>query len=201
MLGLDLPRTNATGADSRIIDQMTTCAERAFGLVTRMRLFAKRLKIQPVPLEVAPLLADLKRMMRTVVPDSINIGRSAQEGFPAAFGDRAMLERALANLAFNARDAMPLGGRIAIRADAVMVTHLTDGTIGAVRPGSHVRFSFSDTGCGIAANVRARSFDPFFTTKAPNQGPGLGLSAVPGIMDAARGLHQPRVGARPRIQV
>jgi two-component system cell cycle sensor histidine kinase/response regulator CckA len=70
----------------------------------------------------------------------------------------------------------------------VMVTHLTDGTIGSVRPGSYIRFSVSDTGCGIAADVRARIFDPFYTTKAPNQGPGLGLSAVLGIVERHAGF-------------
>jgi CheY-like chemotaxis protein len=115
--------------------------------------------------------------------------------------DPGQLEQVLVNLAVNARDAMPRGGRLLITTDRVEL----DEELGEGRPGSYVRLSVSDTGCGMTPDVAAKAFDPFYTTKPAGEGTGLGLATVYGIVSDVGGMiriySEPDVGTTFKVDL
>lgn len=188
LLGIDMLRLGATPAQAQMMDNMLASAQRAAGLVTQMLMFAKRKDMKLARQEVALLLAELQRITTLTFPKSIKVDIDAGAGLPAVIGDEVHLMRVLLNLALNARDAMPQGGTLKIRAEPVEVDATHTASVGEVRAGRYVRFTVADTGTGIPPEVREQIFDPFFTTKGPDKGTGLGLSAVMGIVESHLGF-------------
>jgi signal transduction histidine kinase len=108
-------------------------------------------------------------------------------GLPFVHADPGMVEQVLMNLAVNARDAMPAGGRLVVGLEAVTVDERQGALHQGATPGGYLCLSVSDTGCGISAEVLPRIFEPFFTTKAAGNGTGLGLATVLGIVQQHQG--------------
>src|SRR5690606_10179418 len=107
-----------------------------------------------------------------------------------AFVDPTQLESALLNLAINARDAMPDGGKLTIATAVALLAASGSDRLRALGPGRYLTMTVTDTGSGMAPEVAERAFEPFFTTKAPGKGTGLGLSMVYGFARQSRGLAE-----------
>ncbi len=173
-----------------------TSANRAAALTHRLLAFARRQPLDPKPVDVNALVASMEDLLRRTIGEQIELDIVAGSGLWRTFCDPHQLESALLNLAINARDAMPEGGRLTIRtanlprhdgaADSWWVAD-SAADLGDVAPNDYVALAVSDTGIGMPAAVRARAFDPFFTTKPIGQGTGLGLSMVYGFARQSEG--------------
>ncbi len=188
ILGLDILRDKATSTQLPMLNDMLASARRAAGLVTQLLMFAQRKALKLEKLEAGRLLDALSRTLTHTFPENIEVNIIPARNLPPLLGDDVQLMSVLLNLALNARDAMPQGGRLEVRADLVIADHHHTAAVGTVRPGRYVRFSVADTGTGMPPEVRAHIFDPFFTTKGPDKGTGLGLSAVHGIVESHHGF-------------
>jgi PAS domain S-box-containing protein len=157
-----------------------TSANRAAALTHRLLAFARRQPLDPKPVNVNQLVASMEDLLRRSIGEQIELEIVTGPGLWRTFCDPHQLESALLNLAINARDAMPGGGRLTIETvNADLDGRSVD--MRDVTAGQYVALSVTDTGSGMAAAVRDRAFDPFFTTKPIGQGTGLGLSMVYGF--------------------
>ncbi|NYI21703.1 PAS domain S-box-containing protein [Sphingobium francense] len=183
---LDLARHRlATGADvSRYIDNAMTAAERGATLTQRMLAFARKQELKPQSVDCVALVRDMADLMKTTLGSGIAIETRFPLHLSAAHADPAQLELALLNLAMNARDAMPGGGRIIIEGAEAIVSKAqrTD-----LEGGHYVRLSVIDEGEGMDAATLERAREPFFTTKGVGKGTGLGLSMVHGFAEQCGG--------------
>ena len=173
---------------ARQLAEMTgEAAARGAALTNRLLAFARRQPLAPRPLDVNRLISGMDGLLRRTLTEEIEVELVRGGGLWVAEVDSAQLESALLNLAINARDAMPDGGRLTIETanasldDSYAAAHLD------VSPGQYVMISVSDSGSGMPAEVAARAFDPFFTTKAIGKGSGLGLSMVYGFVRQSGG--------------
>jgi PAS domain S-box-containing protein len=166
---------------------IAAAAERGAQLTHRLLAFARRQPLEPKVIDINRLLDGMEEMLRRTLGAAIEIRVRRAPGLWLAEADPAELESALLNLALNARDAMPAGGRLAI--DTANVTVDEAGAIPDpdVDPGEYVMIAVSDTGAGMAPDVLARAFEPFFTTKDVGRGAGLGLSMVYGFAKQSGG--------------
>jgi two-component system cell cycle sensor histidine kinase/response regulator CckA len=170
------------------IAQIRTAGERATRLTRQLLAFSRKQILQPVALNPADAIAGLKSKLEEVLGEDVALVLNTDAtGWPINI-DPAQFELVLVNLAANAHEAMPRGGRCRIETAGVDLDEAFCKTHVGVEPGSYVRISFVDTGVGIAAETRQRIFEPFFTTKARGKGPGLGLSTVFGIIKQSGGL-------------
>jgi len=170
----------------RYIEAATTSANRAAALTHRLLAFARRQPLSPRPIDVNHLVGTLEDLLRRTIGEVIDLKIEAANDVWGTLCDPNQLESALLNLAINARDAMPDGGRLTIR---TLNTKL-DGVLPsnpALSPGDYVCIDVKDTGTGMTDEVAARAFDPFFTTKPIGQGTGLGLSMIYGFARQSNG--------------
>jgi PAS domain S-box-containing protein len=161
-------------------------AERAAILTHRLLAFSRRQPLEPRSVVVNTLIAGMSEMLRRTLGESIAIEAVLAGGVWPIFADGNQLESALLNLAINARDAMPDGGKLTIECANV---HLDDDYAASaeIAPGQYVVISVSDTGIGMTPETVSKAFDPFFTTKEIGQGTGLGLSQVYGFIKQSSG--------------
>ncbi len=162
-------------------------AERAANLTRQMLTFSRRQVPRPVDLDASETIGNMTRLLRRVLGEDITLETRFAPSLPLLHADPGMMEQVLMNLAINARDAMPGGGRLTVALEAVSVSDqraaLHPGTSG----GRHVCLSVTDTGCGIAPADIPRIFEPFFTTKETGKGTGLGLATVFAIVQQHHG--------------
>ncbi|HZS84205.1 MAG TPA: ATP-binding protein [Stellaceae bacterium] len=158
--------------------------ERAAVLTQRLLAFSRQQALEPKLVRVGKLISNMSEMLRRTLGESIAIETVLAGGLWPIFVDVNQLENAILNLAINARDAMPDGGKLTIEAANVQ---LGEDVSGDVSPGEYVGIFVSDTGIGMAPETAAKAFDPFFTTKAPGHGTGLGLSQVYGFIRQSEG--------------
>jgi PAS domain S-box-containing protein len=171
----------------RFMDAASTSAQRAAALTHRLLAFARRQSLDIRPNDVNQLVASMEELLHRTLGEHIELECSLSTDLWTAFTDANQLESALLNLAINARDAMPDGGRLTIetmnvRLDAAYTAGQDD-----VAPGDYVVIGVSDTGTGMPADVVAKAVDPFFTTKLVGEGTGLGLSMIYGFAKQTRG--------------
>jgi PAS domain S-box-containing protein len=168
----------------------TRASHRAAELTAKLLAFSRRQVLQPQPVQIPPMLESLCEMLRRTLDQRVRIELDIAAGCPQVLADPVQLESAVLNVAINARDAMPEGGTLAIRATTTdrlpdeLAHELADP--GQCEAG-FVSIAISDTGTGMPDEVRERAFEPFFTTKAPGRGTGLGLSTVYGFVKQSRG--------------
>ena len=167
------------------LDGARSAASRAAGLTQRLLTFARRQALAPAAISVATLLDDLHELIDRTVGPAIEVQTLYPPDLRAGFCDRNQLENALLNLAINARDAMPEGGRLTIEASNATLVAPARGQTHT--EGDYVRLTITDTGCGMSEDVKDRVFEPFFTTKPAGQGTGLGLSMVYGFIKQSGG--------------
>jgi PAS domain S-box-containing protein len=156
-------------------------------LTRRLLAFARRQPLQPEQVDVNALLDDLGKLLRRTLGENIEIVLDLEPTISQVIVDRVQLETAIANLANNARDAMPNGGRLIITTRMVALDQDYAEHHAEVAPGNYVVIEVSDAGEGMTPEVQARIFEPFYTTKAPGKGTGLGLSMVFGFMKQSGG--------------
>jgi signal transduction histidine kinase len=173
--------------DCRPLQNICSASERAAKLVGQLLMFCRKQVVELRPTQLRDILAAVAEMMPRVLTPAIKVDAHAAPGLPLISADGAMMETLLMNLAVNARDAMPAGGRLSIAAAPVTLGPAEVPSNGDARAGQFVRLSVSDTGSGIAPEVLPRIFEPFFTTKPVGQGAGLGLAAVYNIVKQHHG--------------
>jgi two-component system cell cycle sensor histidine kinase/response regulator CckA len=183
MVAADARESKVETADA---EQVVAATKRAIDLARRLTAFARREAARTEIFDVGELIAEIVPMLRRLAPESIGIEtQAAANQFVRA--DRSELEQALINLAVNAIDAMPQGGRLAIDVEPIELDAEHAATHAGEKPGPHVMIAVSDTGQGMDEATRARIFEPFYTTKPIGEGTGLGLAMVFGAVERAGG--------------
>jgi PAS domain S-box-containing protein len=169
----------------RHIEAAMTAAARGGALTQRLLAFSRRQSLHPVAVDVAGLLRGMEELLRRTLGENIRIDVSAARGLWKCMVDPHQLESAILNLALNARDAMPHGGRLSM--DLANCGGMSGVQSAVEGPNDYVRLRITDTGTGIAPDVLPHVFEPFFTTKGPGEGSGLGLSMVYGFINQSGG--------------
>ncbi len=157
-------------------------AERSRDLVDQVLTFARGASGARLPLELNELLLDLATILKETLPKNIKLEVSVPDDLWPIVGDKTQVHQVLMNLCLNARDAMPQGGQLSIKAENVQLKQQDIWTHEGVKPGPFVRLTIADTGTGMPPEVLDRIFEPFFTTKEQGKGSGLGLSTSSGIV-------------------
>jgi PAS domain S-box-containing protein len=171
---------------AEFIDPALKAANRGAELIKRLLTFSRQQPLEPRPVEVIELVEDAIALLKRSLPENICVSTRFALATVSALTDPHQLENALFNLAFNARDAMPGGGRLDIDISPLDVTDELQLEYD-VKPGSYVQISVTDSGAGMNASTIARAFEPFFTTKRFGAGNGLGLSMVYGFSKQSHG--------------
>ncbi len=187
---LDLMQTRLgqgrTESLPRYIDAAMTSANRAAALTHRLLAFARRQPLVPKSVDANALVVSLEDLLRRTIGEKLDLDITAAPDLWFTLCDPNQLESALLNLAINARDAMPDGGKLAISTLNIHIGTITADTP-ALTPGDYIRIAVTDTGTGMTPEILARAFDPFFTTKPIGQGTGLGLSMIYGFARQSNG--------------
>jgi len=172
--------------EERDADQVVLATRRAIDLARRLTAFARREGARTEIFDVGELVEEIVPLLRRLAPESIGIEtRTSRDQFVRA--DRSELEQVLINLAVNAIDAMPKGGRLTLEVEPIQLDAEHAASHVGGRSGPHVMIAVSDTGQGMDEATRARIFEPFYTTKPVGQGTGLGLAMVFGAVERAGG--------------
>jgi len=161
--------------------------ERAAALTRQLLVFSRRQVVRPVVLDVNLTIRELEKMLRRLIGENIDFVTLLPNGLGRVKADASQLEQVIVNLAVNARDAMPDGGRFAIETSNVDLGPSYARENLQVKPGPYIVISISDSGCGMDVAIKERIFEPFFTTKPEGKGTGLGLSTVYGIVKQSGG--------------
>ncbi|MCK1268895.1 MULTISPECIES: PAS domain S-box protein [unclassified Bradyrhizobium] len=170
-------------AITKMIDE---AAGRGAELTQHLLAFARKQPLQPREIDVNALIIDTAKLLRPTLGEQIHIESVFEDENCVAIVDPSQLTTAILNLALNARDAMPGGGKLIVETGAAYLDEVY-ASVNDVPPGHYVLIAVSDTGSGIPANMLARVFDPFFTSKGPGKGTGLGLSMVYGFIKQSAG--------------
>ncbi len=171
-------------AITRMIDEAAT---RGADLTQHLLAFARKQPLEPRDIDVNALIIDTTKLLRRTLGEQVEIQTVFEDEACLAIVDPNRLANALLNLALNARDAMPQGGKLFIETASVMLDDSYAGLHGDVRPGRYAMIAVTDTGSGIAADLLDKVFDPFVTSKGPGKGTGLGLSMVYGFVKQSSG--------------
>jgi len=169
------------------IQEIRTAAERAAGLTRQLLAFSRKQVLQMRTLDLNELLTDIDKLLRRLLREDIDMVTKLDPRLGAVRADSGQLEQVVVNLAVNARDAMPGGGRLTIETRNAELDEAYTREHVPVRPGRYVMFALSDTGTGMSPETMAHLFEPFFTTKEAGKGTGLGLATVYGIVTQSGG--------------
>jgi two-component system, cell cycle sensor histidine kinase and response regulator CckA len=192
--------------------EILLAANRAAALTNQLLVFSRNQVIQPIVVDLNSLVAQMDQMLRRLIGENIELVTETCSDLGLIRGDPGQIEQVILNLAVNARDAMPRGGRLIIETANADIDEEHARTQLDCVPGAYVMLAVSDSGSGIDEEIKAHIFEPFFTTKEQGKGTGLGLSTVYGIVKQDGGhirvesepgsgavfrIYFPRVGDRP----
>ena len=162
-------------------------ADSAAELTRQLLAFSRKQTLEPKILNINAVITRMNRMLRRIIGEDIKLVTHCRKGLWSVKADPGQMEQVIVNLAVNARDAMPRGGRIIIKTENISLNGSQPGIPAGIDPGEYVILSVIDTGAGMTEEVKGRIFDPFFTTKAVGKGTGLGLSTIYGIVKQSGG--------------
>jgi signal transduction histidine kinase/CheY-like chemotaxis protein len=180
-------RLTDTEPQRQLVDRALEGAHRAARLTQSLLAFSRQQPLAPKPLDVNRTVAEMSRILRSTLGEQVTIETVLAGGLWAALIDQSQLESAVLNLAINARDAMPEGGKLTIETANAFLDEAYARSDASVTPGQYVLLALTDTGFGMPSDVIEKAFDPFFTTKVAGQGTGLGLSQVHGFVKQSGG--------------
>jgi PAS domain S-box-containing protein len=169
------------------IEEIERAALSAAALTRQLLAFSRRQMVQPRIMNLNTVIHQLERMLRRVIGEDVELILATAEGVDQIRCDPGLIEQVLMNLAVNARDAMPNGGKLILETANLVLDKDYAGAHLAVKTGPHAMLAVTDTGTGMTEEVRAHIFEPFFTTKPQGQGTGLGLATVYGIVQQMEG--------------
>ena len=172
------------------VEQVRGAAQRAIRLTRQLLIFARSDVVHPEVLSLNEIIAGLEQLLRRTLGEHISLDITPAGGLWPVKADAGQLEQVLVNLAVNARDAMPGGGKLTIDTANITVDEAYAEGRPGLKPGRYARLRVSDTGTGMPPEVLARVFEPFFTTKPKGKGTGLGLATFYGIITGAGGYAQ-----------
>jgi len=185
--GLLLERLNPDDPLYKDISQIQKAGDRAALLTRQLLAFSRKQVLQTKVLDLNTVVGGAKELLERLIGEDIELLVVLDPALGLIEADAGQLEQIMMNLAVNARDAMPRGGKLTIETSNVEIDEEYSARHPALLPGSHAMLSVTDAGCGMDANTKARIFEPFFTTKEVGKGTGLGLSTVYGIVQQSRG--------------
>jgi len=199
-LALDRLRSGADPSEE--IEEVRRAGDRAAALTRQLLAFSRQQVLQPVVLDLNSVIAELERLLGRVIGEDVELIASLEPELAPVRADPNQIEQVIMNLAVNARDAMPDGGKLMIETANVVVDEASVDEH-QIPSGAYVVLAVTDTGIGLDQEVRVRMFEPFFTTKEPGKGTGLGLSTVYGIVEQSGGhirvTSEPGRGAAFRV--
>ncbi len=169
------------------LNEIRRAAGRASALTRQLLTFGRKQPLQLKTVDVNAIVLGMDKMLRRLIPEDIDLRTALAEGLGSVRADPGQIEQVILNLAVNARDAMPEGGRLTIETANVELDEIYTRRYPGVRPASYVLLAVTDTGVGMEPETQQHLFEPFFTTKLPGTGTGLGLSTVYGIVKQSGG--------------
>jgi signal transduction histidine kinase/ActR/RegA family two-component response regulator/HAMP domain-containing protein len=182
-----LPSIPESTATHRALTLIYQTAQRAAALTRQLLAFSRKQVLQPQPVDLTAVVDGITPMLRRLIGEHVELVTRLAPAPRRVRADLSQLEQVIVNLAINARDAMPQGGRLSLETAEVVLDAAYARRHEGARVGPHVQLTVSDTGVGMDADTLPRIFEPFFTTKGPGQGTGLGLSTVYGIVQQSGG--------------
>lgn len=180
-----LSESNKERADA---EEIKKAALRGAALTKQLLTFSRKQKFQPEVIDLNVLLKDMQGMLLRLLGEDIDFSAVAGDEAALIKADKSYVEQVILNLAVNARDAMPKGGRLVMESSVIYMDTKYIDRNGTLEPGHYVVLSVSDTGVGMSEEVKSHIFEPFFTTKPREKGTGLGLSTVHGIVKQSGGI-------------
>ena len=185
------------------VEQIRKAGERAAVLTRQLLTFSRTQVLLPQLIDVGEIVTDIEKMLRRLIGDDVELVTACDPETGRVKADPGQIEQVLMNLAVNARDAMPGGGKLTIETRNVDLDEADAREHLAAQPGTYVMITVSDTGSGIDAETNTHIFEPFFTTKEKGKGTGLGLATVYGIVKQSGGFlsvsSEPGLGAAFKI--
>ena len=175
------------GNEDKPLQKIICAIDRGAELTQRLLAFSRRQPLRPQAVDLSALDDEMGDLLRRTLGETIQVDIASEPELWHARADPGQLENAILNLALNARDAMPEGGRLRIENNNTTLDEAYAGSHREVNPGDYVQITVSDNGSGMSAEVQAHALEPFFTTKEVGEGSGLGLSMVYGFAKQSEG--------------
>jgi two-component system, cell cycle sensor histidine kinase and response regulator CckA len=180
-------RLPAGDSQRRSAEQIQTAARRATSLTQQLLAFSRKQMLAPKVLNIHSVVGDMEKILRRLIGEDVELRTSTEADLWLVKADRSQIEQVIMNLAVNARDAMPRGGRLMIETANVELDASNAQPPAVLAAGKYVMLSVTDNGCGMDAATQAHIFEPFYTTKEKGKGTGLGLATVYGIVKQSGG--------------